>query len=496
MTHVIRLVFVLLAMSVSPSNATEGTGYQVRVQPVTVQGCYAPGTPWEYVEHAARQSISELISTSLTQFSAQEGEDIDFIFSDSYRWYATATNGGGLQQGDPTTLTWSIVPDGTPIPGYNGEPASNSILRAELDKIYVNQTVWLPLFHQVFQRWSELTGIDYVYEPNDDGSAFAPGYPSVPGQLGVRGDVRIGGHPIDGNSGILAYNWYPDSGEMIIDVPDSFYNNTSGNSLGLRNMLAHEHGHGIGLEHTCPVNQTKLMEPFISFAFNGPQHDDVLDSNRGYGDPDEHNDQWADSTELGAAAEVTINGLSVDDDADPDYFSIQLGANSELSAALAPTGGTYPKGEQLSNGSCSAGSSFDSLSLQDLRLELLGTDGTTVLYTADDTEAGLAEAINNLAINAGAGTYYLRVEGNTLNVAQLYSLNVTVVPMDVCGENIVDLTGLEVNDGETFDCSANNVLILQDATVYTGGTLNVSAPVIELRRNVIIQEGAELKTSP
>ena len=39
------------------------------------------------------------------------------------RWSATATDGGGLQQGDTTTLTWSIVDDGLSIPsaGYAGE---------------------------------------------------------------------------------------------------------------------------------------------------------------------------------------------------------------------------------------------------------------------------------------------------------------------------------------------------------------------------------------
>ena len=71
---------------------------------------------------------------------------------------------------------------------------------------------------------------------------------------------------ITGNFGILAYNFFPNSGDMVIDVPDSFYNNTSNNSLGLRNTLAHEHGHGLGLSHVCPVNQTKLMEPFISLV--------------------------------------------------------------------------------------------------------------------------------------------------------------------------------------------------------------------------------------
>ncbi|MEM8681384.1 MAG: hypothetical protein AAGF97_18715, partial [Planctomycetota bacterium] len=31
------------------------------------------------------------------------------------RWSRTAVSGAGLTQGDPTTLTWGFVPDGTNI---------------------------------------------------------------------------------------------------------------------------------------------------------------------------------------------------------------------------------------------------------------------------------------------------------------------------------------------------------------------------------------------
>src|SRR5690606_12195883 len=36
------------------------------------------------------------------------------------RWTTTATNGGGLQEGEPITLTYSFVPDGTFVPDING----------------------------------------------------------------------------------------------------------------------------------------------------------------------------------------------------------------------------------------------------------------------------------------------------------------------------------------------------------------------------------------
>ena len=240
--------------------------------------CFAPGTPREVVERAYSYRGMNRAPHSLS-------DDDPFLFRLNPRWSSTATDGSGLGQGDPTTITWGLVPDGLSISGAVGEPTSPSNLRAFLDGIY-GVGDWLPIFQQVFDRWQGLTGITYVYEPNDDGAAFA----NSSGVVGVRADVRIGGHLIDGNSGILAYNYYPNGGDMVIDTADSFFDNTSGNSIRLRNVLAHEHGHGMGLRHVCPVNQTKLMEPYLTTSFDGPQHDDILGANRSYGDIAEDDD--------------------------------------------------------------------------------------------------------------------------------------------------------------------------------------------------------------
>ncbi len=83
-----------------------------------VHPIYAPGTPPERMLPDSFDS-----SASGNAFRA------------SVRWSATATDGFGLQQGDPTTLTWSIVQDGLSIPGTS-EPTANSNLVAFLDGIY------------------------------------------------------------------------------------------------------------------------------------------------------------------------------------------------------------------------------------------------------------------------------------------------------------------------------------------------------------------------
>ena len=385
--------------------------------------CFGPDTDLDLVQKYHQRFTS---SRMLTSLNAQAGGLNGFQFNDTDRWSVTATNGGGLGQGDPTTITWSIVPDGTSIFGYNGEPTAPSNLRARLNTIYGSQAVWQPIFAGVFARWGELTGVTYVFEPNDDGSPWTSTNIAA-GQLGVRGDVRISGHLIDGNSNVLAYNFFPNFGDMVIDTADNTYNNTANNSLILRNILAHEHGHGLGLSHVCPVNQTKLMEPFLATAFDGPQFDDILATNRGYGDSFEHNDTPGTATNLGAigsGGSVMLDERSIDDNSDPDLFEFTVGGGSNASVTVTPLGSTYLSGPQNANGTCSPGTNFNALDNQNLVLEILDSNGTTVLASANNTGAGSGETLSNVAL-PGAGNYFVDVSGAS-NEAQLYELSLNV----------------------------------------------------------------------
>jgi len=415
-----------------------------------------------------------------------------FQFTDTNRWSTTATDGAGLTQGDPTTLTWSIVPDGTTVGGFAGEPASPSNLIAFLDGIYgagpggsdLTLRPWFSVIQSIFTAWSAQIGVHYVYEANDDGSSLA----NFPGVIGTRGDVRISGHTIDGNSGILAYNFFPNNSDMVVDTGDNFFNVTTNNSIRLRNVLTHEHGHGLGLSHVCPVNQTKLMEPFVSTAFDGVQFDDRLAGNRGYGDPGEYpgqNDLYTTATDFGAVAVPGNQSLevSIDDNSDSDYFSFTVPAGTELSVTLTPTGFVYLSGAQNADGSCSAGTSFNAQNQSDLSLEVYGTSGTNLLASANANGAGSGESIPNLALTGGAGTYYVRVLGSA-NRAQMYFLQLAfaaapgnTAPVAVC-QDVTSCNGNVVAadvDNGSFDPDGDPItLTLVPAGPYPLGTTAVS----------------------
>ncbi|MFN7020983.1 MAG: matrixin family metalloprotease [Phycisphaerales bacterium] len=340
--------------------------------------------------------------------------------------------------GNPISLTWSFIPDGTNIPaGVSGEASGPSDLFAQMDaKFGGNRALWIAQFQASFDRWAALTGTSYTRVTAggndwDDGAAF-PGSASA----AARGDVRIGGKNIDGGNGILAYNYYPTNGDMVMDTSENWAS-SGGSFIFLRNTILHEHGHGMGLRHVCPSNSTKLMEPFLNTGFDGPRHDDVRGGVRMYGDPYESNNTQATATALGALAPgATVNPSTVPApavangsrtaisvDGDVDWYLLSFAAANTVSVTVAPVGLNYDAATQNANGSCNSNEFVDSLSIAALGVEVRAANGTTVL--ASNTAAlGATASVSNVAV--AAGNFYVRVfETGAPTQSQLYNLTIT-----------------------------------------------------------------------
>ena len=376
------------------------------------------------------------------------------------RWTTTA-NGSTGSDGDPITLTWSFAPDGTSIPG---EGASNLI--AYLDGKFgdgsggsnLTQRPWFHLFAESLDRWSDLGGITFVYEPSDSGSQLQ----TSGGALGVRGDIRFGGANVDGSSGTLAYTWLPNVGDMVLDTGETnFFSNSANNYRRLRNTLMHEIGHAFGLLHVESSSDDFLMEPYIDTGFDGPQLDDIRGIHGMYGDALEKsnnglgNDTASRATSLGAlssggslaigtdaAPDQAVSAadtdfVSIANSGDFDYFSFSLSAPALVDLTLTPRGGVFYQGVEGKPQSV-----FDANARNDLSLALYASNSTTLIASANSTGAGRPEQLFNQSLTT-AGTYYVRVSGASSSV-QLYELSLSAenqiiaLPGDYNEDGLVD----------------------------------------------------------
>jgi hypothetical protein len=365
------------------------------------------------------------------------------------RWGTTATDGGGLVQGDSTTVTWGFVRDGTGIdPAFGGESSDPSSLISFLDTNIGGGTAsdftdrpWFDLFENIFDRWDSVSGLQFAYEAADSGATIN-GFSNPQGQLGVNADVRIGGHSIDGQAGsnTLAYNYFPDHGDMVIDTDNvDDFSDPANNFLFLRNVLAHEFGHGMGLPHVttnASSPEAALMNPFLNENFDGPQIDDIAEAQRRYGDNFEDNagnDMFSTATDLGnftgldieigsdadmgsSVIEVApdqVDFVSIDDDSDEDFLSITLDGTYDMTFVLDMVGPSYTRN----------GGAYDLSAQSDLDLEILDSDGVTVLGASALNGLNVTEQVD---LQLDAGTYFARITGRN-NDAQFYTFNASGV---------------------------------------------------------------------
>lgn len=399
------------------------------------------------------------------------------------RWTNTASGGTGTQ-GSPIKLTWGFAQPGVNTnAGASNTGASGNSLISFLDNLYGDNTTstdytqrsWFSQFEDSFNRWSEIAGLEYEYAV--DNSRGTVGGGGASGQLGVRPDVRIAGRALaNGSNGgnVLAVNYFPNNGDMIIDIQDSgFYGNFANNSRRLRNVIMHEHGHGLGFRHVESSNGSFLMEPFINTSFDGPQFDDILAAQRNYGDPlekrggndtlsratrtslSEIGSEWAigTSTSGRSVSASATDFISIDDNSDIDYFRINVREDSSLEALLTPVGPTYQQGPQGGTQT-----TFNAARQSDLRLQVFNFQGNLV-GSAPVTGLGQVERVDELNLEGGT-SYFLRIIGSA-NATQFYRLDATL-DAAVPGGTEVELTQVTanssqlslVNDGVTMTLNA------------------------------------------
>ena len=339
---------------------------------------------------------------------------------------------------------------------------------------------------QSIVAWERWIGVNYA-EVADDNFSFIM---NSTRNTTARGDIRIGGRP-QGNGGVLAYNNFPSSGgDMVLNTTQLPAANTvntlsasSDNFRYLRNVISHEHGHGLGFIHPTPCNNTKLMEPFINVNFDALQIDEMRGGQRNYGDRFAGNTTAATGRDFGdlasplrsvVAPNLSTNGVAnangVGNGTGQDWFRFTLSSAQPVTLTVTPTGGSYQNVQQTSGCNPTTGPTVNALSAGDLALELRPFDGAGVLFSSSSGGPGAAESISLPML--AAGTYTVRVVDNGPNTAsnqnvQLYDLSVRVgtaksAPIAIAGMN--------------KRCPANsNCFFMGDVNSYTTDTVGATA---------------------
>lgn len=413
--------------------------------------------------------------------------------------YNVGTRWSPGSQGDPYTVTWSFVPDGLSIPSGVGEPASASVLFARMDTKWARAT-WIGYIQNCFDRWAQVSGMNYVRVTSggndwDDGSSWG-----TSGNDTTRGDVRIAAHPIDGVSGILAYNSFPQNGDMVLDSNDmtgstNFFQ-TGNQARFLRNVVQHEHGHGLGFNHVCPANSSKLMEPFISTSYDGVRHDDIRAVSRQYGDVNEPDNSAATAGTtltlgtINVGSNVTIGAvpaplagtspanssiLSIDANSEQDYHKFTVGATPVLvNVTVTPVGLNYASYTQTQACNTTTANT-NSLSMGNLAVQVIDKNTTTVLAEGSAAAIGVADGVVSVLVST-AGDFFVRVyETESQTQSQLYTLNVTgaaaatLTATDGTFNDRVRLNWSSIPNAGTYNVKRNTTNNLGTATNIASG---------------------------
>ncbi len=385
--------------------------------------CVAPGTDPAYADDFAAWVASE------------SG------FGERYflggRWSVTA-NGSTPPQGQGVALTYSFPSDG--LAGISGGQTSVNVLNQKLIDWYGSVAAGKARFRDAFSRWEAVSGLRYT-EVSDDNAGWGAG-----GVLGVRGDVRIASITIDGPGGVLAFNFFPNNGDMVVDSADGF------NSQGFfANVVTHESGHGWGAQHVCPANGTKIMEPFAN-GIQTPPLDDKRAVQLNYGDTYEPNNSIAQATNVGSinSIETNVPDASVVAGGE-DYFRFTIATRGTL-RVTAVVEDQFPYQSYAQTSTCPGGpNNVSPATISRLGLTLYASNGTTVLQDVSST-LGFNVAVGGQTVNPN-DQFYVRVRGldGTFDT-QLYRLVIRseppLCPGDTNGDNIVNFADLNAVLGQ------------------------------------------------
>jgi hypothetical protein len=309
----------------------------------------------------------------------------------------------GVPWSDPSHLTSSFVPDGTPIAGHT------SSLFQTLGAVQPSN-VWQGEVLRAFQTWAVNANIN-IGLVSDGGQPLGTAGAS---QHDPRfGDIRIGAQPMAASALSISVPNDPAvsstlTGDVLINTADNFSN------LDLFSVMLHEAGHVFGIgdssDPSSPMysnyqDNTQLTSADIA----------ALQALYGTRAPDPHEGSGGNNT-IGTATTIQFPGGYTGTTPLVVYGDISTNKDVDIYAVRPPSGYSGPLTVRLQ----SAG-----ISLLAPHLSLLDANGNILADAQAASDMGDVVTLHLNQSNPNA-TYYIKVQGATSDVFGIGSYGVAV----------------------------------------------------------------------
>ena len=188
--------------------------------------------------------------------------------------------------GTGATVTWSLMPDGTPAPGDH--IGGSSLFASILDVLGPTATTAIS---NAFDTWVSVTNLT-ILQVGDTGLPFD----NVNATGANAGDIRFGGYAFDGVFGVLAHAYLPPengvtaAGDAHFDIAEPWVlsvlpeGSPTPGQIDWETVLLHELGHSLGLDHSTAPGA--VMTAFYSGVHRVLSPDDIAGIQTLYGVPE------------------------------------------------------------------------------------------------------------------------------------------------------------------------------------------------------------------